>query len=265
MSGMACWAVNGCLVTGTYFLAKTNARGAFYETWDGVAWKEHGLPAVTSISGQLDNLACLSATDCVAVGDYLPKGGRSTSLIESWNGGGWTRLAAPATTGHDVTLDDVSCASATSCVAAGYAFTTKPSSEPRTIGITEILSGTTWRLVTPAWPTGRDSFPRGVSCASPTRCLLVGATALHVNNDYRYLYAATWNGATWTPAAVPAPPKAIAGSTDFWSAGLGAVACVTATSCVVAGEEGPIHSSGVYGVAGTWNAGAWKLAGLVIR
>jgi hypothetical protein len=265
LNGVSCWAAAGCVAIGTYYVAKTNAAGNFYETLTAGGWKAHDMPPVAAVTGTLDSITCVSATDCVAVGDYLPKGGHFTSLIESWNGRGWTRLAAPATAGHDVILDSVSCTSAISCVATGNAFTTKASSRPRTIGITEILSGTTWRLVTPAWPPGRDSFLGGVSCTSPARCLLVGSTSLHVNNDYRYPYAATWNGGTWTPVAVPAPPKAIAGSKDFWAAGLGAVTCVTATSCVVTGWEGAIHSSGDYGVVGTWNAGAWRLADLAIR
>jgi hypothetical protein len=265
LNGVSCWAASGCVAVGTYYVARTNASGNFYETLTAGGWTAHDIPTPAQATGSLNTITCLGANDCVAAGSYLPRGGHYTSLIESWNGRAWARLAAPATTGHDVTLDSVSCASATSCVATGYAFTTQASPEPRTIGITEILSGTAWRLVTPAWPSGRDSFPTRVSCLSPTRCLLVGATALHANNDYRYPYAATWNGTAWAPVAVPAPPKAVAGSTDFWAAGLSAVTCVTATSCVVAGQEDAIHSSGFYGVAGTWNAGTWKPADLVIR
>jgi hypothetical protein len=260
LNAVACSVPTRCVAVGEYFSAKTNAEGMFAETWDGSRWKVSPVPTPAGGSGTLAGITCRSATDCVAVGTLAPKGAATTGvLVESWNGGSWTRQAAPtpAGAGLDSYLTSVSCASGTSCVAVGSRFTAGASSTPTATGFTEVRSGTTWKVHTIPVPAGRDSGLGDVACTSATRCFAVGATMLHVNHDYRYPYAAIWNGATWSSIPVPPVPRT---SSDFWGGSFGSAACVSAANCFAVGNEGAIHSAGSHGLTGVWIEPHWKLA-----
>jgi hypothetical protein len=260
LNAASCSTPASCVAVGEYFSAKTNAEGMFAETWDGSHWKVSPIATPAGGAATLAAIACRSATDCVAVGTLAPKGATITSvLVESWNGSSWTRQAAPTPAGGglDSYLTSVSCASGTSCVAVGLRFTAGASSTPTATGFTEVLTGTTWKVHAIPVPAGRDSEVGGVACTSSTRCFAVGSTMVHVNHDYRYPYAAIWNGATWSSIPVSPVPRT---SSDFWGGGFGSVDCVSATSCFAVGNEGAIHSASSHGLTGVWTEPHWKLA-----
>jgi hypothetical protein len=259
-NAVSCASASRCVAVGEYFLAKTNAEGMFAETWNGSRWTVSAIATPAGGAATLSGITCRTATDCVAVGSLTPKGSTiSGTLVEAWTGGSWTRQAAPtpAGAGLSASLEGVSCASATSCVAVGSRYTAGPSSRPTVTGFTEVRSGTTWKLHAIPVPAGRDSALGGVACTSPTRCFAAGDTMMHANHDYAYPYAAIWNGGTWSSIPVPAVPKA---SADFWAGGFGSVDCVSATDCVATGSEGAIHSAGSRGLTGVWIEPHWKLA-----
>jgi hypothetical protein len=260
VTAVSCASAKSCVAVGEYFLVKNNAQAMFAETWDGSHWKASAIAAPAGGAASLSGITCPTATDCVAVGAITPKGAATSgTLIEAWNGSGWTRQAAPSPVGGGLSaaLQSASCASATSCVAVGWRYTAGASSLPTVTAFTEVRSGTTWKLHAIPVPAGRDSALADVSCTSATRCFTVGATMAHANHDYRYPYAAIWNGGTWSAIPVPAVPKT---SADFWAGGFGSVACVSATDCVAAGNEGAIHSAGSHGLTGVWIEPHWKLA-----
>jgi hypothetical protein len=67
----------------------------------------------------LTGVTCLPTGTCVAVGwYYYGATGPSLTLAMRWNGRAWLAEPAPSH-GHDSQLDDVSCAMAASCLAAG--------------------------------------------------------------------------------------------------------------------------------------------------
>jgi hypothetical protein len=84
--------------------------------------RPHPAPSATGIVKRADSLtgvACLPAGTCVAVGwYYYGATGPSLTLAIRWNGRAWLAVPAPSH-GHDSQLDDVSCATATSCLADG--------------------------------------------------------------------------------------------------------------------------------------------------
>jgi hypothetical protein len=259
-NAVSCASASSCVAVGEYFLAKTNAQAMFAETWNGSRWTVSAIATPAAGTAALSGITCRTATDCVAVGSLTPRGATiSGVLVEAWNGGSWTRQAAPTPAGAGLSafLEDISCASATSCVAVGSQYTAGSSSRPTATGFTEVRSGATWKLHAIPVPAGRDSALGGVSCTSPTRCFAAGDTMIHANHDYAYPYAAIWNGGTWSSIPVPAVPKT---STDFWAGGFGSVACVSATDCVATGSEGAIHSVGSHGLTGVWIEPHWKLA-----
>jgi hypothetical protein len=260
LNAVSCSTSTSCVAVGEYFTAKTNAQGMFAQTWDGSRWKVSPIATPAGGAATLAGITCRSATGCVAVGTLTPKGATIAGvLVEAWNGTSWTRQAAPTPAGGGLSsyLTGVSCASATSCVATGLRYTAGASSQPTATGFTEVRSGTTWTVHAIPVPAGRDSALGGVACTSPIRCFAAGSTMQHVNHDYRYPYAAIWNGATWSSIPVSPVPRT---SSDFWAGGFASVACVSATSCFAVGNEGAIHSAASHGLTGAWIEPHWRLA-----
>lgn len=74
------------------------------------------MPAVPN--GTLAGVACTSPTNCFAVGSIGPYG-KSSTLIEWWNGYSWQIVTSPKLSGSSE-LQGISCVSASFCVAAGW-------------------------------------------------------------------------------------------------------------------------------------------------
>ncbi len=121
LSGVSCTSSTRCVAAGRLQAVGGSEAGTLVETWDGSAWTITPSPN-TGVGGiSLSGLSCTSSTSCVAVGSY-DKGSkhkvRDRTLIESWDGTAWTITPSPnAPHGY---VKDVSCASATSCMAAGF-------------------------------------------------------------------------------------------------------------------------------------------------
>jgi len=58
-------------------------------------WSVVDSPNVGSSSNELSGVAAVSASNSWAVGDYLPSGSTSLTLIEHWNGTSWSVVASP--------------------------------------------------------------------------------------------------------------------------------------------------------------------------
>jgi len=104
-----------------------------------------------------------------ATGDSEPK----YPLIERWNGTSWSYNSVASPTwmpSSSYRLEGVSCFSATSCMAVGYATSGADSI------FAERLSGSTWTLQDVTAPLGTyEAQLKGVSCPSANACLAVGA------------------------------------------------------------------------------------------
>lgn len=113
---------------------------AIAQTFDGSHW--HNTPAVPVPSGttssDLAGVSCVSASSCVAIGDYTTTT-TGHGLGETWNGSAWTRHSVPTTGG--VFFQAVSCAGASACVAAGYTSTSTTAAE--------IWNGSAWSALAP--------------------------------------------------------------------------------------------------------------------
>src|SRR5207248_10865797 len=91
--------------------------------WNGRSWSEVSTPNSGGTS-QLEDVACISATNCWAVGSVGTNGG-AVALNEAlrWNGSSWSKVATP-NPGGTASVDDnylygVACTSATNCWAVG--------------------------------------------------------------------------------------------------------------------------------------------------
>jgi hypothetical protein len=96
--GVSCAAVNRCVAVGTIESYTKGVRAAAAVTWNGTAWAVTSVPAPGKGKDSLfEDVACLSATDCVAVGQAGPAGstnGTGTALSGFWNGKSWRLVAA---------------------------------------------------------------------------------------------------------------------------------------------------------------------------
>jgi hypothetical protein len=240
--GVWCASPANCLAVGA--TSPVAGRGhPLAERWNGKSWRTVAvrLPAGFAF-GDLLRLSCLSATFCVAAGDY-GNGSTGHLLAEFWNGRTWTPTAPPAPAGGSgqTLLLGVSCTSARSCVAAG------------TIGnsgikaITEIWNGAKWTRVNPPLPRGTTiSALESVSCPSAKHCVAVGLAG-SVSTG---VLVESWNGTAWHISRALSPSGGFAQLTG--------VSCASAATCVAVGSVfGSKHS---VALTETWNGKAWAMA-----
>jgi hypothetical protein len=183
LTAVSCPSANACIAVGTYS-DSTDGSGEqlFAATLHGFDWTllTPSVPA-GAVQSELNGISCLSATDCVAVGDYSEGTGTST-LAETWNGSSWTIQSTPNYSAYSG-LSGVSCTSATACTAVG----------PGAMAVR--WNGTTWSQQTFAKPqqgTIPDLFK--VSCTSATTCTAVGQ---HYIQGVGNTAAEIWNGTSW--------------------------------------------------------------------
>lgn len=253
LSGVSCTSVMHCVAVGEYFTGGNAA--AIAESWNGGRWTAATPPVPAgSVLGDLNTVSCPSARYCVAVGESAANAGSSV-LVDAWNGRGWREMAARPPGGFThAELNGVWCTSAANCVAVG-----RGSGGGGLTGFTEVWNGSTWRSARVSWPRGAaNSGLVGVSCVSAKRCVMVGYLGMNPGADGNTGRAAavTWDGRTWTVTKVPAPAR---GKASLFNG----VSCLSAGSCVAAGQVGPGNSTRGTGLSGFWNGRGWRLVAAV--
>jgi hypothetical protein len=201
LSGVSCVSASFCEAVGTHSDSAAN-QDTLAETWNGQSWTIQSTPDPANPYGSpddntLDNVSCVSAQFCEAVG-----AGSAGALTLGWNGTSWKLQTRPGAADVDPQL--VSCASASFCLAADAE------------GHVDTWDGTSWSAS--AAETGITDVT-SVSCLSATFCEAVGGGATGPQ-------AAAWDGTSWTD-------QTAAGSV---STALNAVSCTSASSCEAVGE-----------------------------
>ncbi|HEY1920104.1 MAG TPA: hypothetical protein VGH27_31415 [Streptosporangiaceae bacterium] len=230
-SHVACPSRNNCFAIGTADSA--NSTLPLAEHWNGTAWAAQDMPLPAGNSnGQVQGLACPTARDCIAVGSYGTNFNVQSTLAERWTGTSWVVLKTPTLSGSSTAgLGLVSCASATSCLALGSVGT---DGTP----LAETYNGKAWTVLTSA-PSGGQF--EALSCPSATSCVAVGING-------KGLFAASWDGSTWTTQSTPSPKGAT-------QAAFSAIWCGSATDCIATGEDK--HGRPYLPLAESWNGTAW--------
>ncbi len=176
----------------------SKVTSAMAEQWNGASWtvQSIGTPADLNDSS-LSSVSCPSVNFCIAAGSGRKDLGPFRAFIRTWNGTTWSSqsVVVPRGTERD-TLNGVSCASATSCLAVGQY--TKGTDD---YGLSEKWNGTRWTphpVPSPAGYPGTEL--NSLSCASITSCVAVGTanvTAVVGNGPEYEGLVEQWNGATW--------------------------------------------------------------------
>jgi hypothetical protein len=247
LASVSCATADSCVAVGSY-QQESGVTAPISEAWNGTSWTASKPPSL------LNGISCVSAKDCVAVGGYRT-GNVSSLAADSWNGAGWKQTWSQRVPGaSQASLDSVSCPSAASCAAVG----TTVSAGYQATGISAVLAGRAWKVISLSWPGGGDqSDLQGIACASATRCLAVGEIILPAAHLPVAAAAQTWNGRSWTRTTLPAPPTGI--DSQFY-----ADTCPPAASCVAVGDTGPDYAGTTtwpawHGLSGFWTGTNWTL------
>jgi len=126
----------------------------------------------TTQANQLVSVACVSDTDCWAVGGAATgSGGDLQSLVEQYNGSSWSIVGSPDTSSSQPNeLEGLACPSATDCQAVGVY---ENGSVYQTLS--EQYNGSAWSIVpSPDVTSSRDSELFAIACATGADCRAVG-------------------------------------------------------------------------------------------
>ena len=172
---VSCSTAHACTAVG--FHAGAGGTRPMAVAWNGTAWHIQAVPLPPASSGSsggiLAAVSCTSPSACTATGANFNN--TRPTLAARWNGTSWRIQPTPSppdftTSTQEVTLNGVSCASATACTASGqYA--------PDNNGayFLEAWNGRSWRLVAAPHPAGFGSGALNSMSCVPARCTAVGA------------------------------------------------------------------------------------------
>lgn len=162
-AAVSCTGASNCYVAGN---AGTKT---LVEHWrGGSTWHRLSTPNPRA-ANNFRAITCTSGTSCFAVGDTMSSTGVSSAFAEHYNGTSWSTRTFTAA---DSFLDDVSCVSASVCVAVGAA-------APHTMAVEYTAGG--WRSRSTPDP-GVYNYLYGVGCGGPT-CEAVGAYTTATSNS----------------------------------------------------------------------------------
>ena len=145
-------------------------------------------------------------------------------------------------------LNDVSCTSASNCIAVGADYNAA-SFHPGKV-LAQRWNGSAWVLV--PTPGVGEAYDNGVSCTSPTNCVAVGA---RFRSGIENTLVERWDGKTWAVVASPNPKDLQAGLVD--------VSCTSPTNCMAVGSASSFPNPFVGVVQTTlmeqWNGKHWTI------
>lgn len=227
LSGVACVSPADCFAVGGggaaqwYVGKKLPSFTQFIAHRTGTSWSIMASPRLAQSA--LNGIACVSATNCMAVGRVGDP--YSAALAEHWNGRGWTlQTISTPPRGNGESLSGVACASASECFAVGGA-------DLGTSAVFPIIlrwNGVAWASVAPT-AVARSSYLNSVSCLDASDCYAVGGSGGFRGSTAPLIEH--WNGRVW--AAIGAPGVAN-GPALF----LTDVSCRSAAMCFAVGSAG---------------------------
>jgi hypothetical protein len=141
---VSCHPAGACVAVGAGGPASGATAAPLAEQWTGGKWVATSPSPVDPSPGdfaELDSVSCLSATNCMAVGDAGNAAGTTdATLAEHWDGTSWTVETTPDPAKFS-SLVSVSCTSASHCVAVGADSATATGSVRPLV---EVWNGSTW-------------------------------------------------------------------------------------------------------------------------
>lgn len=270
VAGITCWVV-GSYTTGgrlrpfvtTLTISTTAAAAWIPNALVTNVPLPNNLSASSSSHSDVLTVKCTTSNFCLLVGQYDTANSTVATFDDVWNGTSWAApqvLPAPSNS-----LDpglwvpySISCWDTSDCNIFGeYRVTGSFLEIPMVIPVASGVPGTPVALPLPSDATtnGNASAIRHLSstCFSATSCLLTGS---YINNHTPLPYTETFvdamTGTKWNSAMEPLGPN----SSNAVNQTPSSLSCVSATTCVVAGN----YASSNGNAAGFWtyDNGAWN-------
>ncbi len=173
LSGVSCADPSDCWAVGGYDETDGDTV-TFVEQDQGGAWLPVPSPNPTgSVLATLDAVACVSSSECWAVGSYQYAGqyaaGTSEPLIERWADGTWSVVSGPTLSDSaGGKLNGVACQQPDVCWAVGDAGSGD---------LVEEYAGGSWSVVPAAAGTMAHAELNAVTCAPGGRCWAAGSAS----------------------------------------------------------------------------------------
>jgi hypothetical protein len=209
------WAVGG------YHSSKNRADETLAERWDGTRFRRSPSPDPQP-DDVLLGVAAVSATDVWAVGRAWSKSVAYATLIQHFDGKGWSTVPSPPLRTGSGLLAAVAAGSAGDVWAVGSQFTGPGATGSATL--VERWNGTAWRVVPSPDPNPYGAGLDSVTVVSPRDVWAVGSSGN--SGDGTSNLIEHWNGTRWS--VVPSPDPGIDDSlrsvsavsaTDAWAVG----------------------------------------------
>jgi hypothetical protein len=259
LSGVSCPTATSCVAVGA--AASATSQLTLAARWNGKTWVLGASPVPAGAKGAgFNGISCVSATSCVAVGDYgAPAiGGLPAALAETWNGTSWTinPVPGPISGVQESVLFAVWCSMPGTCAAVGGAAPDLQTEVPLAVA----SNGGGWS-VRPA-PDPADAVGAGLSgvaCAAAADCHAVGASQVEIplaavsgQPVPGRTLAEAWRGTRW---AIQASPN-LGGAIGFSE--LTGISCTSPRACVAVGDY--VTVGGAFApFAEQWTGTRWLL------
>ncbi len=230
----------------------------FSHTAAASGWAVIASPNVKdSSSNELQDVTCVSASDCWVVGSFQTSSSPLRTLIEHWDGASWSIVPSPnvVATGNNQhnRLVDVACSSSTDCWAVG---TYRDQETDRTLILR--WNGTSWSITPSPNASSKGNGLASVTCSSANDCWAVGGYDPDVAalNGASATLIQRWNGSAWS--IVPSPNEAGSNAAAPAANGLSDVTCTSASDCwAVGGSKEFLQPSRT--LIARWNGAEWSL------
>ena len=190
--------------------------------------------------GRLGSIACVSSSDCWAVGDYATGYGAAT-LIEQYNGSAWNLVASANAASSNNSLNAVACVSASDCWAVGEYVNPSTGWDDSLI---EQYNGSVWSVVPSPNPGQYYNVLYGVTCTSASTCWAVGWEEGSAPQSLIEEYS----GGNWSLVNSPDPGEL------NWLYG---ITCVNANDCWAVGQYQTPPSHIDTELIVQWNGSSW--------
>ncbi len=195
LNGIVCPNASDCWAVGYYGDSAGDTQTLALQ-WNGTSWNQVATanPSGTGANNGFNGgVACLSTTDCWAVGWHVVT--KVITLAEQWNGTTWSQVATVDPSSSYEALFGLACTSATNCLAVGR------QNSSTYIPLAEQWNGTAWAQVTaPAVGTGNNIL-YGIACASTSDCWAAGYST--DTSGFTQTLLEQWNGSTFAAATTP--------------------------------------------------------------
>ena len=224
VSASDCWAVG-------YYDPGSGVYQTLIERWNGSTWTIVSSPNPPITQGTfLQGVACVSASDCWAVGYYNTGAAANPlyqTLIAHWDGSAWAIVTSPNTLiAQSNLLYGLTCLSPSQCWAVGY-YNIGTTANPLYQTLIERWDGTAWAIVSsPNTSATQSNQLADMTCVSASECWAVGS---YYNGTIQQTLIERWNGTSWAIVSSP-------NTSPTQSNQLAGVTCVSASECWAIGS-----------------------------